>query len=111
HTDESAAAGARAMGADAFATGNHVAFASAPDLHTAAHEAAHVVQQRSGVHLQGGVGEVGDSYERNADAVADRVVAGDSAQELLDQHAPVSGAGGSSAHAPVQAKLRFDGVL
>lgn len=35
-----------ATGAEAFATGNHVAFASSPSLHTAAHEAAHVVQQR-----------------------------------------------------------------
>jgi hypothetical protein len=83
HTDASAAAGARAMGAEAFATGNHVAFGGAPDLHTAAHEAAHVVQQRAGVHLKGGVGEAGDAYERNADAVADRVVQGRSAHDLL----------------------------
>ena len=61
------------MGALAYATGNHVAFGGSPSLHTAAHEAAHVVQQRSGVQLKGGVGEVGDSYERNADAVADDV--------------------------------------
>jgi len=33
-----------AMGASAYATGNHAVFAGAPDLHTAAHEAAHVVQ-------------------------------------------------------------------
>jgi hypothetical protein len=52
-------------------------------LHTAAHEAAHVIQQRHGVQLLGGVGEVGDRYERNADAVADRVVAGRSASDLL----------------------------
>mgnify|MGYP002064701929 CR=1 FL=1 len=32
------------MGAKAYATGNHVAFQQQPDLHTAAHEAAHVVQ-------------------------------------------------------------------
>lgn len=76
------------MGAEAFATGNHVAFASPPDLHTAAHEAAHVVQQRAGVHLKGGVGEIGDTYERNADEVADRVVQGQSAHDLLP--APVA---------------------
>jgi hypothetical protein len=52
-------------------------------LHTAAHEAAHIVQQRQGVHLKGGVGEVGDAYEQHADAVADRVVAGQSAADLL----------------------------
>jgi len=38
---------ADAMGASAYATGNHVAFGRSPDLHTAAHEAAHVVQQRA----------------------------------------------------------------
>ena len=89
HTDARAAAAARAMGAEAFATGLHVAFASpAPSLHTAAHEAAHVVQQRAGVHLQGGVGAAGDPHERHADAVADAVVEGRSAEALLDRYAP-----------------------
>jgi uncharacterized protein DUF4157 len=87
HTDGRAAEGARAMGADAFATGNQVAFAGAPDLHTAAHEAAHVIQQRAGVQLKGGVGEAGDAYEQHADAVADLVVQGKSAEGLLDRHA------------------------
>jgi len=87
HTDGAAAAGARAMGAEAFATGNHVAFGGAPSLHTAAHEAAHVVQQRGGVQLKGGVGEVGDTHERHADAVADRVARGESAEALLDERA------------------------
>ncbi len=71
------------MGASAYATGNQVAFAGQPDLHTAAHEAAHFVQQRQGVQLYGGVGVVGDVYERQADAVADAVVAGKSAAGLL----------------------------
>lgn len=71
------------MGAEAYATGNHVAFRGSPSLHTAAHEATHVVQQRAGVHLAGGVGEAGDVYERHADAVADAVVAGQSASALL----------------------------
>jgi uncharacterized protein DUF4157 len=79
-----AAAAADQLGATAYATGHHVAFASAPDLHTAAHEAAHVVQQRSGVALRGGIGAAGDPYERHADAVAERVVAGRSAEDLLD---------------------------
>ena len=34
------------LGAQAFTTGNEAAFKVNPDLHTAAHEAAHVVQQR-----------------------------------------------------------------
>ncbi|HEY0993227.1 MAG TPA: DUF4157 domain-containing protein, partial [Kofleriaceae bacterium] len=49
HTDGAAAASSSALGATAYATGDHVAFRGAPDLHTAAHEAAHVVQQRAGV--------------------------------------------------------------
>jgi len=107
HTDSAAATATQAMGAEAYATGNSVAFGSpSPSLHTAAHEAAHVVQQRGGVQLKGGVGEVGDAYERHADAVADQVVQGKSAEGLLDQLAPaaVGGAGG-----PVQAKVvQFD---
>lgn len=85
HSDERASAAASSMGASAFATGDHVVFAGTPDLHTAAHEAAHVVQQRAGVHLKGGVGQEGDAYERHADAVADAVVRGESAQSMLDQ--------------------------
>jgi hypothetical protein len=86
HVGGAAQAGTAAMGADAFATGDRVAFAAQPDLHTAAHEAAHVVQQRGGVQLAGGVGEAGDTYEKHADDVADLVVQGQSAEALLDQH-------------------------
>ncbi len=78
-----AARAAEAIGAEAYATGHRVAFRGGPDLHTAAHEAAHVVQQRAGVQLRGGVGEAGDAHERHADAVADRVVQGESAADLL----------------------------
>jgi hypothetical protein len=73
------------IGAQAYATGDRVAFAGTPDLHTAAHEAAHVVQQRAGVSLKGGVGQAGDAYEQHADRVADLVVAGKSAESTLDQ--------------------------
>lgn len=83
HTDPAAEEGARAMGATAFTMGEHVAFAGEPSLYTAAHEAAHVVQQRAGVELPGGVGQAGDPYERHADAVAARVVRGEPAEELL----------------------------
>jgi hypothetical protein len=81
------------LGAKAFAVGDAVGFATPPDLHTAAHEAAHVVQQRGGVQLRGGVGQPGDEYERHADEVADAVVAGTSAEPLLDRQ-PGSGASG-----------------
>lgn len=92
HVGGEAAEAAAEIGAEAYATGNHVAFAHEPDLHTAAHEAAHVVQQAEGVNLYGGVGDAGDMYERQADAIADRVVAGQSAADLL----PRGGGGGRS---------------
>ncbi len=93
HVGGRAAEGSAAMGARAYASGNAVAFASSPDLHLAAHEAAHVVQQRGGVQLSGGVGVVGDVYERHADGVADLVTRGESAETLLDEHAPTGGGG------------------
>ncbi|MCB9735991.1 MAG: DUF4157 domain-containing protein [Deltaproteobacteria bacterium] len=99
HVGGAASSAAREMGASAYATGEDVAFASSPDLHTAAHEAAHVVQQRAGVQLSGGIGRTGDAYERHADAVADRVVQGESAEDLLDGH---TGGGGAVQRRAVQ---------
>jgi hypothetical protein len=78
-----AATAARSIGARAYAMGDAVAFAGAPDVRQAAHEAAHVVQQRGGVQLDGGVGAAGDPYERHADDVADKVVRGQSAESML----------------------------
>ena len=75
-----AAAEARALGAEAFTRGAEVTFARGPDLHIAAHEAAHVIQQRGAEELPGGIGQEGDTYQRHADAVADRVVAGSRAR-------------------------------
>jgi hypothetical protein len=96
HTGADATASAGAMGAKAYATDDHVVLGESADLHTAAHEAAHVIQQRGGVQLKGGgVGEVGDRYERHADQVADAVVAGRSAEGLLDG---MAGGGASNAN-------------
>jgi hypothetical protein len=94
HIGGEAAEATDAIGAEAYATGDQVAFRQAPDLHTAAHEAAHVIQQRAGVQLLGGVGKDDDAYERNADAVADRVVAGQSAADLLPSGSARAGGGG-----------------
>ncbi|MBK9031299.1 MAG: DUF4157 domain-containing protein [Myxococcales bacterium] len=91
---------ARSIGATAFATGDRVGFASSPDLHTAAHEAAHVVQQRQGVVSYKGLGPSDDPHERHADRVADAVVAGRSAAPLLGEIT----AGGRLAPAVVQRK-------
>lgn len=95
-----------ALGARGFAFGDAVGFKSnSPDLHTAAHEAAHVVQQRGGVSLKGDVGQAGDQYEQHADAVADAVVAGRDAAPLLDQ---VASTESGSAVSSVQRKVQLD---
>ena len=86
HTGAAAAQASGELGASAFASGSNIAFGSEPDLHTIAHEAAHTVQQKAGVQLAGGAGRTGDAHERHADAVADRVVQGKSAEGLLDQY-------------------------
>jgi hypothetical protein len=93
HHGTAASAAAHQLGATAYAFGNSVAFGASLDLHTAAHEAAHVVQQRGGVQLKGGIDQPGDGDERHADAVADAVVAGNPAGHLLDQ---VAGSAGSA---------------
>jgi hypothetical protein len=103
HTGPEAAASTGAMGAKAYATGDHVVLGRTADLHTVAHEAAHVVQQRGGVQLKGGVGTAADVYERHADAAADRVVASQSAEDLLDQGAA------SDAHGATRAIQRKEG--
>lgn len=96
HVGGAAAEASESLGAEAYATGTHVAFGAQPDLRTAAHEAAHVVQQRQGVSLKGGVGAAGDAYERHADAVADAVVAGRPAEGLLSRMPPGGGAAQTS---------------
>lgn len=101
HVGGEAATAAAGIGAEAYAMGEHVAFRGAPDLHTAAHEAAHVVQQQGGVQLSGGVGQEGDIHERHADAVADRVVRGQPSGDLLALYDRGGGETGG-AHGPVQ---------
>ncbi len=70
-----------------------MAFAGAPSLHLAAHEAAHVIQQRQGVQRSAIDGGPGDFYEQHAEQVAERVVAGQSAEALLDGVSGSAGAG------------------
>jgi hypothetical protein len=104
HVDGDAAAAARELGASAYTIGDRVAFAGGtPDLHTAAHEAAHVIQQRHGVQLDGGVdGGANDPHEQHADAVADKVVRGESAASLLA--APTGPTNDAAAEPTVQRK-------
>lgn len=82
HLRGEAAEGAAAIDAAAFTIGHHIVFARSPSVVLAAHEAAHVVQQRSGRVLA-----AGDEHERHADAVARRVTAGQSSESLLDAYA------------------------
>lgn len=100
HVGSEAKAATGKLGAKGYATGNDVVLRDTSDLHTAAHEAAHVVQQRGGVQLSGGVGQAGDRYEQHADAVADAVVSGRSAEGLLNGF----GGGASGATSGVQLK-------
>lgn len=67
--------------ASAVTFGDRIAFGARPSLWLAAHEAAHVIQQRRGVEA---AAQGRDSrYEHHADAVADAVVAGLPAEALL----------------------------
>ena len=94
HTGSAADQATGAMGANAYATGNNVVLGQkGQDLHTTAHEAAHVVQQRAGVSLSGGVGKSGDGYEKHADKVVDLVVQGKFAEGLLGEMGGGVGAG------------------
>lgn len=85
HLGGAAEASAAELGAEGYAFGDSVVLASSPSLRVAAHEAAHVVQQRAGNAPSSGMGEAGDQYERFADRVADAVVSGRDASALLRQ--------------------------
>lgn len=102
HTGSGPSEAAKAINAKGFTTGNNVVFDGAPSLHTAAHEAAHAVQQQGGVQLKGGVGETGDQYERHADAVAEKVVAGQPAGDLLSAMGPKGKGTGQAGGGKVQ---------
>ena len=88
YTGPTAQASVATLGAQAYSSNGRVAFADSPDLYTQAHEAAHAVQQTAlgnGLQLMGGLGAEDDKYEQHADAVANAVVQGESAEALLDQ--------------------------
>ncbi len=91
HTGAAGLSASDALAFNAFTTAGHVVFAATPNLRLAAHEAAHIVQQRAGLNLDSGIGRVGDRHERHADAVADRVMRGESSEALLDQYAATGG--------------------
>jgi hypothetical protein len=88
------AADLEGLGANAAASGESIAFgSSSPDKHTVAHELTHVVQERQsgggGAPMaKSTVSQVGDASEREADAVADQVLAGEA---VTVQSAPGGG--------------------
>ena len=83
HTDARAAESARSVGAVAYTVGSDIVFGDkqyVPERPSGqrllAHELAHVVQQRGappGVQAKLEIGPVGDRFEREAEAAADRV--------------------------------------
>jgi hypothetical protein len=70
------------LAARAYIFGERAAFHEQPNLLLAAHEAAHIVQQRRGV-VAGGIGSSDEPHEREADSVARAVVAGSSVEAML----------------------------
>lgn len=101
YTGPTAAAASRAIGAKAYTVGDKIAFDSPnPSPHIVAHEAAHVVQQRGGVRLKSGVGEVGDSYEQQADAVGQAASRGESVAHMLGGGGGSRGDAGAASSAP-----------
>jgi hypothetical protein len=103
YVGDRAAEATQQLGAEAYTIGERVAFRTAPSLRTAAHEAAHVVQQRHGIRASGGVaGSKGDVCEALAEAVADRVVAGLPCEDILGENL---GAAGNQVSAPTIQRL------
>ncbi len=96
------------LGALAYALEDRVGFRYAPDLALAAHEAAHIVQQRSGTKPPGTMGRPGDAHERHADEVAETVTRGQSAELLLDGAEGGLGAAARAA-APAVQRQPLDG--
>lgn len=105
-------AASRALSAEAYASGGRVGFADpAPSLHTVAHEAAHVIQQRAGIRLPGGIDRPGDAHERHADAVAEKVVRGESAERSLDTYFSARGASSPASGGDTSVQRSLGGEL
>ena len=106
HTGVAARTANNELRSTAYHKGGHVAFGREPTLADAAHEAAHFVQGVGERQLQGGVGQAGDVYERQADRVSEAVVTGVSAEPLLGRS---PGSGGFPAVATSDAPVQMTG--
>ena len=94
------------LGATASTRGDRMAFSGEPTLDEAAHEAAHVVQQRQGAFPPGGLSRARDGWELQADAVAERVTRGESATDLLGRGTSA----GTPSSVPIQTRLIAHGT-
>jgi len=103
-TNPSARAASRKLGARAYTFGDRVAFADEPTPELVAHEAAHVVQQRSGLVPVGAEGVANGGLEDHAEAVGARVASGGQVADLL----PARGVGALSAARPAGPQLAPD---
>jgi hypothetical protein len=99
HTDARAAKAAEAIDSRAYTTNHDIVFGEreySPQTESGrrllAHELTHVVQQRSGAQLPGGIVPANDARERNADAVATEVTQGSSIGNSLRGATVVGGA-------------------
>lgn len=112
HTGPAARASAAELGARAYTFGSHVVIGDGgAGKRTLAHELTHVVQQRIGdvtsgfQHAGVGVSDPADPFEREADAVAARVVS-----ESPVGTDPVSSAAGSSVQPAARGEETRDGA-
>ncbi|WP_414080029.1 DUF4157 domain-containing protein [Streptomyces sp. KN37] len=104
HSDSAARSSAAEVGARAYTSGSHVVVGDGgADRHTLAHELVHVIQQRRGpvAGTDDGTGlkvsDPADRFEREAEATARRVMAGQ-ATVVHDAGSPArAGAGGPAA--------------
>jgi hypothetical protein len=112
HMGPAARAAGRALSADAYILSGRAVFADRPSLHTAAHEAAHMVHQaHGGPALAHGVGHWRDPHERMADRIADRVAAGGTAEPLLAAMVAPPGPTAAPSPAPGAAMLQMNNTI
>ncbi|MGB8908522.1 MAG: DUF4157 domain-containing protein [Candidatus Cybelea sp.] len=92
HIDPAAVRSSQSLRAQAYTVGSDVAFAEPPSLETAAHEAAHVAQNRGNRAPTCGISRSGDFREAAAETIARRAASGASAADLVSRQSPGNGA-------------------